>query len=130
MWRFGDETLNPGLTRTNRQWTTTLSHQYDGRRTFRNLFSLFYVCVKKSCTEGKLPPPPVAGSIVSTAATEDHRLLWNTKTVCEALGGIHPRTLARMEKDGLVCGVKLLRHRLYARKDIESFVEGLRAWRP
>lgn len=58
-------------------------------------------------------------------------LLLNTKAVCCQLGGIHPRTLARLEFRGLLRPVSgLLRHKLYARKDIEALVENLSSWKP
>jgi hypothetical protein len=56
------------------------------------------------------------------------RLLLKVKETCDALGGIHPRTLARMEKGGLIRSVKLIRHKLYAAKDVEDLVENLRNW--
>ena len=54
--------------------------------------------------------------------------LFKTASACHALGGIHPRTLARLEKRGLIRSVKLLRHKLYAREDIEALVQELRKW--
>lgn len=77
---------------------------------------------------GKSSPASIVGD-KSKTATEDHRLLWNTKTVCEALS-IHPRTLARMEKSGKLRSVGLLRHKRFARVDVVALVEGLRAWQP
>jgi hypothetical protein len=56
------------------------------------------------------------------------RLLLKTHEACEILGGIHARTLARLEQRGLIRGVKLLRHKLYARQDVEALVENLRNW--
>jgi hypothetical protein len=41
---------------------------------------------------------------------------------------IHPRTLARWEKAGLIRSLKLARHRLYAVKDLEALVEKARDW--
>jgi DNA-binding transcriptional MerR regulator len=55
-------------------------------------------------------------------------LLLKTHEACEILGGIHARTLARLEQRGLIRGVKLLRHKLYARADIEALVEEVRKW--
>lgn len=55
-------------------------------------------------------------------------LLLKTQEACHVLGGIHPRTLARLESRGLIRGVKLLRHKLYARADIEALVEEVRKW--
>ena len=56
------------------------------------------------------------------------RLLLKAKDACEMLGGIHPRTLSRMEKAGVLRGVKLLRHKLYAAEDLKALVENLRKW--
>jgi hypothetical protein len=56
------------------------------------------------------------------------RLLLKTVEACHLLGGVCPRTLARMEARGLIRSVKLLRHKLYARADIEALVEGGRKW--
>lgn len=55
-------------------------------------------------------------------------LLLKTADACLKLGGIHPRTLARMEARGLIHSIKLLRHRLYAVKDLEALVDNLRDW--
>ena len=66
-------------------------------------------------------------SIVSTDRRQP-RLLLKTQEACEILGGIHARTLARLEQRGLIRGVKLLRHKLYARADIEALVEEVRKW--
>lgn len=81
-------------------------------------------------TKGTLPPQQKVGSNNHKDSPESPSLLWSTKTVCAALGGVHPRTLARMEKAGLIRPVRLLRHKLYSRVDIENFVEGLRSWKP
>lgn len=56
-------------------------------------------------------------------------ILLKTKDACRLLS-IHPRTLRRMEKAGLIRPVHLLRHKLYVREDIERLVEGLRSWKP
>jgi hypothetical protein len=67
----------------------------------------------------------------ASAVTESRgqqRLLLKTQEACEVLGGIHARTLARLEQRGLIRGVKLLRHKLYARADIEALVEEVRKW--
>ncbi len=55
-------------------------------------------------------------------------LLLKTREACKKLGGIHPRSLSRMEKAGLLRSVKLLRHKLYAIQDLEALVESLRDW--
>ena len=53
-------------------------------------------------------------------------LLLKTAEVCRMLGGIHPRTLARLESRGLIGPVSgLLRHKLYTRRDVEALVENL-----
>ena len=58
-------------------------------------------------------------------------LLLKTAEVCRILGGIHPRTLARLESRGLIGPVSgLLRHKLYARRDVEALVENLSSWKP
>ncbi len=59
---------------------------------------------------------------------QQQRLLVKTREACEILGGIHPRTLARLEARGLIRCVKLLRHKQYARADIEALVEEVRKW--
>lgn len=56
-------------------------------------------------------------------------LLINTSEACRILGGIHPRSLSRMEARGLIRPVPLLRHKLYAMADINNLVEGLRTWK-
>ena len=55
-------------------------------------------------------------------------LLVKTQDACKELGGIHPRSLARLEKRGLIRSVKLLRHKLYAMDDLKALVEDLRGW--
>ena len=58
-------------------------------------------------------------------------LLLKTAEVCRLLGEIHPRTLSRLEARGLIAPVSgLLRHKLYARRDVESLVENLSTWKP
>lgn len=58
-------------------------------------------------------------------------LLLKTAEVCRMLGGIHPRTLTRLESRGLIGPVSgLLRHKLYARRDVEALVESLSSWKP
>ncbi len=61
--------------------------------------------------------------------SEPPKLLLKTTDACRALGGIHPRTLARLEQRGLIKSVPLLRHKLYSREDIENLVEEVRKWR-
>ena len=56
------------------------------------------------------------------------RLLLKTQDACQVLGGIHPRTLARMEKRGLIKSVPLLRHKCYVYDDLEALVDQLREW--
>ena len=56
------------------------------------------------------------------------RLLVKTSEACEALGGIHPRSLARLEARGLIRSVKVLRHKLYAMEDLKALVAELRNW--
>lgn len=56
------------------------------------------------------------------------RMLIKAREVCELLGGIHPRTLSRMEKSGLIRSVKLLRHRMYLPEDVTRLVDNLRNW--
>jgi hypothetical protein len=58
-------------------------------------------------------------------------LLLKTAEVCRLLGDIHPRTLSRLEARGLIVPVSgLLRHKLYARRDVEALVENLSRWKP
>jgi hypothetical protein len=61
-------------------------------------------------------------------AAGTRRLLLKTKEVCTLLGGIHPRTLSRLERRGQIRSVKLLRHKLYATEDVEELVERIRNW--
>jgi len=56
-------------------------------------------------------------------------MLLKTREVCQMLGGIHPRTLARLEARGEIKSVHLLRHKLYAVQDVVALVENLRNWR-
>lgn len=67
-------------------------------------------------------------SCATSGGRQSGRLLLKTSDACEVLGGIHARTLARLEQRGLIRGVKLLRHKLYARADIEALVEEVRKW--
>jgi DNA-binding transcriptional MerR regulator len=56
-------------------------------------------------------------------------LLLKVQDVCRLLGGIHPRSLARLEKRGLIQPIAgLLRHKLYAAKDVHDLVENLKNW--
>lgn len=58
-------------------------------------------------------------------------LLLKTAEVCRILGGIHPRTLARLESRGLIGRVSgLLRHKLYTRHAVEALVVNLSSWKP
>ena len=55
-------------------------------------------------------------------------LLVKTSDACKELGGIHPRSLARLERRGLIRSVGLLRHKLYAMADLKALVDELRKW--
>ena len=58
-------------------------------------------------------------------------LLVNVLEACNLLGGIHPRTLARLEKRGLIRSIGgLVDRKLYATADLKSLVEDLRSWSP
>lgn len=71
-------------------------------------------------------PNPVIPSFELTAP-----LLLKTAEVCRLLGNIAPRTLSRLEARGLIRSVPgLLRHKLYARRDVEALVENLSSWKP
>ena len=59
-----------------------------------------------------------------------HCLLLKTQEVCRLLGGIHPRTLHRLEKRGLIrCVPGLLRHKLYSQTDVINLIETLKNWK-
>lgn len=61
----------------------------------------------------------------------DDILLLKTAEVCRILGNVHPRTLKRLEERGLIRPVSgLIRHKLYARRDVEALVAGLSDWKP
>lgn len=80
---------------------------------------------KRSKTDNKIRPlrasPPNTGS--------DPSLLMKCKEVCRILGDIHPRTLKRLEERGLIHPASgLLRHKLYARRDVEALVENQIKW--
>jgi hypothetical protein len=70
---------------------------------------------------------PIKGVIPT--ADRKPRLLLKAREVCELLGGIHIRTLSRMEKAGHIRSVKLLRHRMFLNEDVEALVHDLREWR-
>lgn len=55
-------------------------------------------------------------------------LLIKADEVCRRLGGLHPRSLARMEARGLIKSVPLIRHRLFAVEDVNNLVAELRKW--
>lgn len=56
--------------------------------------------------------------------------LLKTDQVCLLMGGIHPRTLLRLEKRGLIrCVPGLLRHKLYCQADVISLIENLKNWK-
>ena len=56
-------------------------------------------------------------------------LLVKADTVCKLLGGIHPRTLARLEKRRLIRPLPgLLRHKLYSLSDVHGLIENLKTW--
>lgn len=61
-------------------------------------------------------------------ALNDAPLLVKTHDACKELGGIHPRSLARLEKRGLIHSVRLFRHKLYAMADLKALVAELRDW--
>lgn len=48
--------------------------------------------------------------------------------VCKLLGGIHPRTLSRMTKRGLIQPVSIIRHKLYSREAVEALVKNNENW--
>lgn len=56
------------------------------------------------------------------------RLLLKTQDACKVLGGIHPRTLSRMEERGLIKPLPLLRHKMYLYSDLEALVAQLSEW--
>lgn len=59
----------------------------------------------------------------------DSPLLVKSKEVCRLLGSISPRTLIRLEQRGLIRPVVgLLRHKLYARCEVEALVQSLSEW--
>lgn len=55
-------------------------------------------------------------------------LLLKAGDVCRLLGGIHPRSLTRMEARGLLRPVPLLRHKLYSREDVLTLIHNLKNW--
>jgi hypothetical protein len=58
-------------------------------------------------------------------------LLLKVKEVTRLLGGVHPRTLLGLERRGLIRPVSgLLRHKLYALRDVEALVKNLSEWNP
>lgn len=66
-----------------------------------------------------------------TVSAEKAPLLVKAREACRLLGGVHPRTLARLEERGLIRSVPgLIRHRLYVRRDVEALVENLNSWKP
>jgi hypothetical protein len=66
-----------------------------------------------------------------TAVMDGEPLLLKTKDVCRMLGGLHPRTVARLSARGLLRPISgLLRCKLYARADVENLVKGLTTWKP
>lgn len=64
-------------------------------------------------------------------SAENAPLLVKASEVCRLIGGVHPRTLARLGKRGLIRPVTgLLRHKLYRRSDVVALVENLSSWKP
>lgn len=55
-------------------------------------------------------------------------LLLNVAAVCRILGGIHPKTLARLEARGLIRSVKLIRHKLYPFEEVTKLVTNLKSF--
>ena len=82
--------------------------------------------------ERRRTPESISRQHKKPAATEsDCPLLIKSKEVCRLLGGIHARTLARLESRGLIRPVSgLLRHKLYASRDVEALVASLSEWKP
>jgi predicted site-specific integrase-resolvase len=74
------------------------------------------------------PSTEPQATLAANAPKQKQRLLLKAREVCELLGGIHPRTLSRMEKSGLIRNVKLLRHRMYLPEDVTKLVDSLRSW--
>lgn len=68
--------------------------------------------------------------VPESTTTDPQALLLKAPEVCRLLGGVSLRTLRRMENQGLLRSVHLLRHKLYARQDVEALVENLRKWKP
>jgi hypothetical protein len=68
-------------------------------------------------------------NIHDSAQQETAPLLVKADTACKMLGGIHSRTLARLEKRRLIRPLPgLLRHKLYSIADIKSLIENLKTW--
>ena len=64
----------------------------------------------------------------AAAKTAPAPLLLKTQAACRELGGIHPRSLARLERRGLIRSVKILRHKLYSMDELKAFVAKLSHW--
>jgi hypothetical protein len=66
------------------------------------------------------------------ASPDEHlapvQLLLKTADACKTLGGIHPRTLSRLEQRGLISSVKLVRHKLWAAEDLRGLVAKHQVW--
>ncbi len=86
---------------------------------------------REAATAGGAAMKRTAKSGASPIATsaETGVLLLKAHAACQLLGGIHPRSLARLEQRGLIRSVKLLRHKLYAMEDLKALVNELRDWK-
>jgi len=60
---------------------------------------------------------------IATGGRFIERLAHTTEQTCEMLGGISRVSLWRLEKRGLIKASKALRMKLYARTEIERFLE-------
>lgn len=60
--------------------------------------------------------------------TSTDALLVKVNEACRLLGNISPRTVARLERRGLIRPVRLLRHKLYSRAALEAMVNKETKW--
>jgi hypothetical protein len=63
-------------------------------------------------------------SETNSSAAPVERLAFNLKEVCAVLGGISPVTVWRLEKRNLLRAVPGIRHKLFAKTEVERFLAG------
>jgi len=78
---------------------------------------------KTTSANGRKNIPASADDAKTHNSHSGLKLALTTREACEALGGISPRSLARLEARSLIRSSKALRHKLWPVSEINRFLE-------